>query len=229
MAAAAAAIVLLSGCVSTQRIAARARLVDARVLASQTMPALVRANPAVSVGSPLVIRGVGGSAVVITVRNDSTHVLTDLPIWIGIRRRKGRVEYLNRSVNLDYFSTHVASLVPRSSVTWVFTTARRLSSRVRAFAVVGFPQFHPSFSRPLPRIAVSSRGGSAVSVTNRSAIPQYDLPVYAVAVRAGRDVAAGQASVAHLGTRGQTAVNMTLLGNPRGAALRLIALPTIFS
>ena len=223
------AMVLLSGCVSTQRVAARARLVDARVLASQTLPAVVRANPEISVGAPIVIRGAAGSAVVVSLRNNASRVLTDLPISVGVRTRHGRLEYLNRTENLDYFSTHVAAIGPHDVVVWVLTTARPVSAGSQTFATVGFPQFHPSSHDELPRIAVSLRRDGAVSVTNDSAIPQYDVPVYAVAIHAGREVAAGEASVAHLGTHGHTSVSLTLLGDSRGAALRLIALPTIFS
>ena len=68
-----------------------------------------------------------------------------------------------------------------------------------------------------------------MTVSNRSGIPQYDLQVYAVAIRAGRDVGAGRAEVTHLGTNATTTLSVTLLGVDQGAALRLIALPTIFS
>ncbi|MBV9607820.1 MAG: hypothetical protein JO027_22085 [Solirubrobacterales bacterium] len=223
------ALVLLTGCVSTQRIAARARLVDARILASQTVPAAVRADPEISVARPVVVRATGGSAIVVTLRNDSAHVLSDLPLSVGIRPRRGRPAYLNRAANLDYFQTHVASIAPHAVVTWVFTTGRRVGSSLRAFATVGFPQIQSVAGPDLPRIAVSALRSGAVSVVNRSTIPQYDLPVYAVAVRGGRVVAAGEATVAHLGTHGHTTLTVALLGNGRGAALHLTALPTIFN
>jgi len=233
------ALVLLTGCVSTQRIAARARLVDARILASQTLRVVVRADPAVSVARPVVIRGAGGSAIVVSLRNDSARVLSDLPISVGVRSRRGRPEYLNSSADLDYFQTHVAAIAPHAVVTWVFTTGRRIGSGLRAFATVGIPQIRPPAGVDLPRIVASAGGpargrgpsawSGAVSVVNRSAIPQYDLPIYAVAVRGGRVLAAGEGSVSHLGTDGRTTLTITLLGDERGAALRLTALPTIFS
>ena len=74
-----------------------------------------------------------------------------------------------------------------------------------------------------------SHGGARLSVTNASTIPQYDLPVYVVAVRGGRDVAAGRATVPHLGTHGTTTLSVSVLGSPRGATLDVIATPTIFS
>jgi hypothetical protein len=225
---------LLTGCVSTQQIAARARLVNTRLLVSQTVPPVVRANPEVGVGLPVVIGSRAGTAVVVPLRNRAATVLTDLPISVGIRTRAGRNLYLNRSANLDYFETHVPVLAPRASSVWVFTTSRRLA-RGRPFATVGFSQPPAVTHGALPRIEVSSRPGGAAggtvsaSVINRSAIPQYDLQVYAVAVRRGRDVAAGRAALAHLGTYGRRTVSIGLLGNTGQAPLWLIALPTIFS
>ncbi|MGO9497310.1 MAG: hypothetical protein ACLQA5_11495 [Solirubrobacteraceae bacterium] len=219
--------VVLTGCVSTQQIAARARLVSARVLASQTAIDVTRTNPDVSVGHLTVIRARTGAAVVVPLRNDASTALTDLPISVAIRTARGNI-YLNRSANLDYFQTHVAVIGPHDSTDWVFTTGARVASR-RAIASVGFPQLHPRLAGGLPRIEVSPHGTAGVTVTNRSGIPQYDLQVYVLAIRSGRDVAAGSAEVTHLGSDGTTTLSFTLLGSEQGAALRLIALPTIFS
>jgi hypothetical protein len=220
--------VMLSGCVSTQTTAARARLVNDRVLAATRPIEVMRSNPDVSVGAPVLIRSAAGTAVVVRVQNRSSSALTDLPISVGIRGRAGRKVLLNRSAGIDYFESHVAAIPPHRSVTWVFTTSRRVSGG-RPFATVGFPQLHPSLAGGLPRISASWRGAASVSVTNQSAIPQDDLPVYVVAVRGGRDVGAARASVAHLGTHGRATVTVDLPGGASRARLDVIALPTIFS
>jgi len=118
----------------------------------------------------------------------------------------------------------------------VFTTGARIP-RGRVFATVGLPQLHPTLGRLLPLVAASLRatdpkaGGLTLklSIVNRSAIPQYDLPVYAIALRNGREVAAGRTVVAHLGTRGTTTSTLSLLGSSHYGSLRLIASPTIFN
>jgi hypothetical protein len=235
LAATAPLAVLLSGCVSTQTVAARARLVDARTLASQTATEVTQANPSVSVEVPVVIRTPGAAAVVVTVHNDSARQLTDLPISVGVRTPSGRTTYLNRSTTLDYFDSHIAAIRPEASTEWVFTTGA--IPRGRAFAAVGVSQLHPTLGRSLPSVAVSVRrtllrtGGVIleVSVRNRSAIPQYDLPVYGIALRGGRAVAAGWASVTHVGTRGTTTSTLALLGSSHYDSLSLIASPTIFN
>jgi len=226
--------IVLTGCVSTQQIAARARLVSARVLASQGPTQVERANSDVAVGRAALIRTRTGTAIVVPLRNHSSSVVTDLPISVGVRTTSGDRLYLNRSANLDYFESHVAAIGPRAVTTWVFTTDRRVRGG-RPFVRVGFPQLHPSTGTTLPRIDVSPRaGGSAgasveVSIANRSEIPQYRLQVYAVAVRAGRAVGAGRAEITHLGTNATATLSITLLGVAQGVVLRLIALPTIFS
>jgi hypothetical protein len=219
--------VVLTGCVSTQQIAARARLVSARVLASQGVTRVAHGNPAVTVGRVSLIHSPRGIAIVVPLRNNTSRTLTDLPISVGIRTPH-RELYLNQSANLDYFETHVAVIGPDVATDWVFTTGRRVADG-RAGATVGFPELHPSLAHGLPRIEVSSLGNASLTVSNRSTIPQYDLQIYVVAARAGRDVGAGRAEVSHLGTHATTTVSVTLLGAARGVTLRLIALPTIFS
>jgi hypothetical protein len=229
LAATAPVAVLLTGCVSTQTVAARARLVDARIIASQAPTVVTRANAAVSVSMPTVIRGPAGSAIVVSLHNDSGRALTDLPISVGVRTRSGRELYLNRSANLDYFASHLAAIAAHATTTWVFTTSARLPAG-KTFVTVGHAQLHPTLSRSLPSITVSVRGGRSLAVllVNRSTIPQYDVPVYAVALRAGREVAAGRTLVAHLGTYGTTTSSISLLGSARYDSLQLTASPTIF-
>jgi hypothetical protein len=236
VAATAPVAVLLTGCVSTQTVASRARLVDARILASQSQTEVTQANPAVRVGAPAVIRTRAGGAIVVAVRNDSARQLTDLPISVGVRASSGRVTYLNRSATLDYFESHIAAIGPDASTSWVFTTGSQIP-RGRAFATVGLSQLYPSLGRELPSVTVSLRAmgsktgglGLELLIVNRSAVPQYDLPVYAIALRNGREVAAGRTAVAHLGTRGTTTSTLSLLGSSHYDSLRLIASPTIFN
>jgi hypothetical protein len=220
--------VMLSSCVSTQTVASRARLVNGRVVAATQPTRVVRANPEVTVAEPVLIHGAAGTAIVVSVRNDSSRVLTDLPISVGIRTRAGREVWINGSANLDYFDSHLAAIGARATTTWVFTTSGRVPAG-RPFARVGVPSGHPSLVATLPRIEVAADGTAGVSVTNRSAIPQYDLPVYVVAVRNGHDVAAGRVTVTHLATNGSTTKRVTLFGPDAGATLRLIAVPTVFS
>ena len=226
---------LLSGCVTTQQVAARARLVDARIRASQAPMRLTQRNPEVGVTKLSLVRGPAGTAVTVRLRDTSARWLTDLPIAVGLITHAGK-RYLNGAANLDYFDSHVAALAPRRVVDWVFTSPRRLVVTGRLFAEVGISPLAPPPAGALPQIEVTrertaSRSGERtlrLSVANRSGIPQYGLQVDAVALRRGADVAAGRATVPHLGTHGTATLRLTLLGSLRGATVSLSALPTIF-
>lgn len=227
--------VMLSGCVTTQQIAARARLVDARIRASQNPLHVTERNPDVRVTRLSLVRGRGGTAVAVELIDTSRHALTDLPISVGVTTPTGRKLYLNGSANLDYFDTHVVAVPPRTVATWVFTNGRQFAAG-RPFADVGVSQLSGPGVGTLPRIDITpalsaSESGArslSLSVSNLSDVPQYSLPVYAVGVRNGRVLAAGRASVAHLGTQGRATVRLTLLGRALGTTVRLSALPTIF-
>jgi hypothetical protein len=227
------ATALLSGCVTTQQVAARERLVDARIRASQVALALGAPDPEVHVAGLSLLRARGGTAIVAELHNASGHPLTDLPVLVGLRTRTKHTLYLNRAANADYFDNHVVSIPAYGTVTWVFTSGRRLATAGTPVAQVGTPQIPEPPLAGLPQLEVKPAAAPAgqvlsLSLTNRSGIPQYSLPVYAVATRGGRLLAAGQATVVHLGTHGTGHVRLTLLGSPSGATVTASALPTIF-
>jgi hypothetical protein len=84
----------------------------------------------------------------------------------------------------------------------------------------------------LPKLRVATSkligGEAAVTVQNLSGVTQYQLPVYAVATRARRFLAAGQTLVEELDGGATTHLRLPLVGNPSGATLSLEAPPTIF-
>ena len=67
-----------------------------------------------------------------------------------------------------------------------------------------------------------------MTITNHSSVPQPDLHVYAVALAAGHYAAAGSASVSNLNTGDSKTLKLDLVGRPRGAAVQVRALPTLF-
>lgn len=232
------ALTVLAGCDSTQQQAARARLKAERVIASAARTIVRRPNPDIGIVGVTLLRGSDGSAITVRLRNRATRPLNDLPISVGIRESGGRDKYLNAAPNSYYFKTHLASIAPRGSVTWVFTTTSGLPAGATPFAVVGARSSVPPTTSPaLPVIDVAttsspttSRGAARVRVrvTNASAVPQYQLQIYAIGLERGRYVAAGRATVGHLGTGGSDTVALTLIGGPHPTSVELEALPTMF-
>jgi hypothetical protein len=232
------AFTVLTGCDSTQQEAARARLKAERFIASATPTVVRRRNADVRVVSVGLLRGSGATAITVRLRNSASRPFNDLPIAVGIRAPRGRDTYLNASGNTFYFETHLASIGARGSVTWVFTTTRKLPRGARPFAVVGARStVPPTAVRALPQIDVATAGsptsaaGAArlrVKVTNASEVPQYQLQVYALGLDRGRYVAAGGATLSHLGTESSVTVPVTLIGARRPTSIELEALPTMF-
>jgi hypothetical protein len=240
-------LVALSGCVTTQQKNARAELRAERIIATRRALHVTRINPNVRVEAIALLRGSTGTAFAMRLRNVAPRPATDLPISVGVITPRGRRLYFNRSADAGYFQTHVAAIAAEGRVTWVFTTAERLAGAGagRPFADVGIASSPPlTTARTLPRIEVSPSTGVAsghrpgpprslrsslrLAVQNLSEVPQDELPVYAVALRNGRYVAAGRATLGHLGTGARATVEVTLFGSGSGAKLQLDALPTIF-
>jgi hypothetical protein len=223
------AAVLLTGCVTTQDRNARAKLSAERQIAARAPLRLGAPNPEVGVAGAALVRARGRTAVVVELRSRARTPLTDLPIVVGVRTRDGKTLTLNGGPNLDWFETHVAALAPGATTTWVFTARRRMPSGARAYARVGVPSTTPaSRASSLPRLQAIDLGGGRVRVRNGSAVPQVDLPVYAVARARGRYVAAGRASIPKLSGDGEATVSVPLVGAHDALPTQIHALPTIF-
>jgi hypothetical protein len=243
----AGAVVLggLGGCVSTQDKNARAKLVADRTLAGRKPLWLGGRSRDVHVLHVARVRGRHGGALVVALRNRGRQALTDVPIAVGVVAGGGRRRQLNGGRGLAWFQTHVPAIGAGETTTWIFTTRRALPGG-RPWAVAG----RASPAGELPRIAATVEHAPAarraargrrvearrratpaaipVTLANDSDIPQYELQVYAV-VRAGRRVlAAGTATVRHLGSRGHASARIGLFGTPGDHAVRVHALPTIF-
>jgi hypothetical protein len=168
--------------------------------------------------------------------------VSDLPISVGVRVGGKRPIYVNQqsAAELSYFGAHLPLVAAGGTLTWVYTTGRRLPAHARPFALVGATPSNPApRSNPLPVIRASAvakvppaatAGASplAVSLHNLSSVPQYQLQVYVVAERAGRYVAAGSVTVPHLGSKASSTVKLPIFGPIEHARLQIEAPPTIF-
>jgi len=227
-----AAGIAVAGCATTQQEAVRLQLNGARIRASEHPTRVAVAGRALRVTRVALVRGRSGSAIVVRLYNPGRRTVSDLPISVGVRKGAARERPLNvRSpLELSYFDAHVPVIAPGRTVTWVYATSRRAPAGARPYAIVGA---RPSVGAPRVDTAPASAAGkattarAAVTLHNRSSIPQYQLQVYVVARHGRRYVAAGSLTVAHLGGGGQHTVEVPLQGHPAQARLELEALPTI--
>jgi hypothetical protein len=233
------ASIALASCTTTQQEAARLQLNNDRIRASQVATRIAAPSAEVAAASVRLIATPGRRTFVVALRNLSPTPTSDNPIVVGVVGADGHARPLNAAANLPYFDAHTPSLPARGELRWVLTTRAPVDGASRPYAIVG-PRTVPSPSVPasLPSISVAllnraeHPGGARVDlrvrVHNGSSIPQYQLPVYAIATLNGRTVAAGTAAVPELGASSTAVVRVSVFGNTTGAHLELEASPTIF-
>ena len=211
----------LAGCTTTQDVNQRFALKAQRILAGREPLRVGDANPDVAVKRVELVRG-KRSAIVVELENTSSAPLADVPIAVGVGHRS-----LNVRGHLDYFQTRVAALAPHRTARWVFVTSKPVP-RGRPFARVGTQDKpSPGAVSALPHLEVSGTATRA-RLRNASDIPQYNLPVYALATRGGRYVAAGRATVEELDKHASSTLAIRLAGRAGTSPVELEALPTIF-
>ncbi len=235
----------VAGCSTTQQEAARLQLNSARIRAGEAGIRVTVPGRAVRVTRVALVAGAGRTAFVVQVRNPAARAVSDLPISVGVRVAGRAPVYVNTQSGLEYFyfDAHLPVVPAKGTLTWVYTADRRLPAGARPFAIVGGEPSPPaagSGSLPVIRATVhvparppaagSMSGTASLTVTlrNLSGVPQYQLPVYAVAQAAGRYVAAGDLTVVHLGSQSTKTLQLDLLGNLDDAPVQVEALPTIF-
>lgn len=229
---------LVAGCSTTMEEAARLQLNSARIRVSETGTRVTVAGHAVRVSRVSLVSGPAATAFVVVVRNESHTQVSDLPISVGVRTGRGRLVYFNARPGFEYsyFDAHLPVLAPGGALTWIYTTSRRPPPGSKPFAIVGgtpAPLLRAAAALPLIRASAALSGHEhsssrlAVAVRNLSAIPQYQLPVFAFAKRGDRYVAAGSVTVDQLGGQASTTLHVRLIGTVANAQLEIEALPAV--
>jgi hypothetical protein len=226
-------IVAASGCqTSEQRSAELQRAAKHELLASQGV-SVSKENPSVKVVRSTVVHSSAGTAVVVGIRDTSSHALTNAPIELTVRAAKGGVLYQNNAPGLETSLTRVSLLSPGEEAVWVDDQVQASGTPTSAKALVG----EASTVSSIPRMAVvgahlSSEAGAEAtesgSVANRSSVPQENLVVYAVARREGRIVAAGRAVLPEVTAGTSIPFQIYFVGSPQGAQIEVSAPPTTF-
>jgi hypothetical protein len=219
--------VAVSGCATTQDANKRISVRFDRTLASRKPLELRGTDRNVKVVRTAVVDGKDGSAIVVVLRNTGDAPVNDLPIEVG--PQGGRP--LNTAANVPYFQSHAPAIAPGDEVTWVYASKEPVGSS-QAFARVGAPSSRPlTTAGHVSELEASGKsGGSGVraEVTNDTGIPQYDLDVYAVARKGGRYVAAGRASLEHLGVSKSAHLTLPLVGDAKVTQIQVFAPQTLF-
>jgi hypothetical protein len=227
--------VALYGCESTQeRSADLQRKAKHDVLAAHSV-AVTKESPSVKVLQSTVIHSSSQSAVVVALRNTSTHTLENAPIELTVRDAHGSVLYQNNASGLESSLSTVSLLLPGQETIWVDDQVTASGVPASASALVGEGA---QASGSIPRLSISGTHQSAEAgaettlsggVTNHSQTTQQNLVVYAVARRGGKIVAAGRAVLPEVPPKGTNVpFQIYFAGDPGGAQIQTSAPATTF-
>jgi hypothetical protein len=222
----------LSACESTADKSARiAEQGRAAVQASGTLK--IRRNADVRVARAVVVRGVGGAvAAAVEVRNTGGRAQRDVPVLIDVRDRHGASLYKNDAVGLQPALQRLATLRGRHSAWWVNDQVTVASAPKSVRARVGAAPF----TTRIPRVRVTdvhfdgdSTGRYLTgTVVNPSRRVLRNVPIFAVALKGSRVVAAGRALVPKLPAAGapkKVVFRLFFVGEPRGARIVVTVAP----
>jgi hypothetical protein len=227
------AVVALSGCQTTAEKSARIeREAKRRSLAVQNGLKTTRPSREVRVTATTVLHGSEGAVAVVELRNTSSHALRSVPLALTVTGAGGRTVYENSGAGLEAALVSVPVLAPHATFAWVDDQIPAAGSPSAARAGVGEA---PALTGAIPQIAVAgvhpiedpSNGmGAAGTVSNRSAVAQVNLVLFALARRSGRIVAAGRAVLPELAAGAQLPFQVFFVGDPGRARIQVSAPPS---
>jgi hypothetical protein len=189
-------------------------------------------NKEVRVSGATLVSSGGQKAVAVKLTSTAAHDQRQLPVLVEVTAPGGKIAYTNQ-IGVEPALQHISQLRAHSSAWWVDdqVLANQTTRAVRVRVGSGKTQSHdsPQLSATLAHAGGGSKSSSLSGVlVNHSRVAQKKVPVYVVALRGGKVVAAGRALVASLAGRpGASApFKVTLVGSPAGAKIELTAVAT---
>jgi hypothetical protein len=195
-------------------------------------------SPSIKVLQSTLVRSHESTAVVVALRNISTHALENAPIEVTVRDAHGAILYQNNASGLERSLTTVSLLQPGRETIWVDDQVPTTGSPSSASALVGEAA---QASGSVPQLSVagahlSAEAGAEATlsgmVANHSQVAQQNLVVYAVARRASKIVAAGRAVLPEVTASTNAGTNVPFqiyfVGNPSDAQIQTSAPATTF-
>jgi hypothetical protein len=226
-------IVVASGCqTSAERSAELQRAAKHELLASRGV-SVSKQSADVKVLYSTIVRSKEGAAVVVGLRDTSSHMLENAPIEITVHDAKGGLLYQNNQPGLDPALTHVSVLAPGAVTVWVDDQVQVSGVPASASALVGEArkaESVPALSVVGAHLVEEAGAGAGVSgtVTNQSNVSQQHLVVYVVARKGDRIVAAGRAVLPEVAPRAGLPFQAFFVGDPSGAKIEASAPATTF-
>jgi len=224
----------LTGCETTQEKSAKLERAahSKAVVQNASGLKIASASRTIKVISASALHTSEATAAAVALSNTGT-AQSDVPLLISVSQSGGPA-VTNAEPGLAHSLTAVAYVPAHGTAMWVDDQLTLTGTPGAVKATVG--EGKPA-TGALPKIEVISHrlekepSGEAVTgtVSNRSQVAQHELPVYAVATRGGRTVAAGRGVVNTLAAGASGKFEIFLVGtSAQGAKLTLEAPPSTF-
>jgi hypothetical protein len=228
--------VTASACQSTEQESAKLGREGGQPAARPAAVKLGAVNHSVRVSDVTLLSSSGRTAVVVRLTATSTRAQSNLPVLVAVTGASGKLLYSNDAAGLEPSLQRFPLLRSGHGEWWVndqvLTSQRANAVKVRVgtgpLARGGSSVTELSTSG----VHLGRQSGLSVlsgNLLNRSAKTAIRVPVYAVALRAGKVVAAGRAVAGTVPSNAREAVafQIFLIGDPTGATIELTVPPTV--
>ena len=223
----------LSACESTQQESAQIGREGSHRTSTPAALKLGAANRDVHVADTTVLSSGGRTAVAARLTSTGPTAQADIPLLVTVTGSTGKSVYSNQAGGLEASLQRMALLGAHQSGWWVDDQVLTAQTAKAATVLVGTGRQVAGGSPALSTrdVSTAEQGGIAVvsgTLVNGSATARSKVPVFAVAQRGGKVLAAGRAVVPELPGRAGAAApfQVFLIGNPAGAPIELTAVPS---
>lgn len=227
--------VTASACESTEQESAKIGREAGPAAAGPSALKLGAANRGVHVSNVSLLSSDGRTAVAAKLTTTSTRAQLNVPLLVNVTGDDGKVLYTNGTGGVEAGLQRIALLGPHASAWWVddqvltSQPGKHVSVRVGTGTSLRSRAKAPVLSARTTHVGEQSGLSTLDGVlVNHSREAQSKVPVFAVAVRGGKVVAAGRAVVGELSGRSGASApfQIFLVGNPSGAKIELTAVAT---
>jgi hypothetical protein len=229
--------VALGACESSQQKSAELEKEGHNALTKEKGLDITNVNKQVNVVDTTTLTDKNGSAVVVTLKNESSQGLINTPIAIDVQDAKGKSVFKNDDPGLEASLISVPLMQSGQTVDWVDDQVLASGTPKSVKVQVGSTKETLTSSVPeiditQPKLKTDPYSGTEATgdVTNKSNIDQTRLTLFAVARKDGKVVAAGRGGIKRLPADGKpTEYHIYFIGDPRGADVTVTAPPTVFN
>ncbi|HEY1833208.1 MAG TPA: hypothetical protein VGG08_02130 [Solirubrobacteraceae bacterium] len=219
--------VTATACESTEQESAKLGRESSAANAGKTVK-FGAVDRSVEVSDVTLLAGTGTGAVAARLRSTSSSAAVGLPLDLEITDAGGKLLYTNQTAGLEVALQQLSLLPAHGSVWWVDDQVPALPKSSHVELRVGKPKpGAKGASRALSTAGVKRAVQSGVGVVEGrvKGNSSNGADVFVVALKAGRPIAAGRATVAKL--RGSETFEAFLAGKAGSAAIHVDALPSV--